>query len=108
MGYLSPEPIISFLQSEHSLFVEKADIHTHLNRPNASPSPDIQDALRLCGDWRQIQLASQADLDQFVHYVEPITLFLKARQQDGGFRVAMQLPRHWGTRSLNERVSLCD
>lgn len=82
-------------------------IHTHLDSPNAGPSPDIQDALRMRGDWRQIPLASQADLDQFVHYIEPITLFLAACQHDGGFKAAMQLPRHWDRGNLDERVSLC-
>lgn len=64
------------MQSKYSILVKMADIHTHLDGPNARPSPDIQDALRMGGDWRQIQLASQADLNQFVHNIESITLFL--------------------------------
>lgn len=56
-----------------------ADIHTHLDSPKTSSSPDVQDALRMRGDWRQVQLASQADLDQFMHNIEAIILFLTAR-----------------------------
>ena len=51
--------------------------HTHLYGPEASSSPYIQDPLRILRNGGQIWFSSQRDLNQLVHNVEPITLFLK-------------------------------